>query len=61
MSEDLTVIRLLLERLFHVDDVPSGAGDGIQDVKKAQVVGIRGFGRFLFFFLTLSVMVLTDK
>ena len=28
----------LVDRLFHIDDVPSGAGEGIKDARKALVV-----------------------
>ena len=27
-------------RMFHIDDVPSGVGEGIKDIRKALAVGI---------------------
>lgn len=30
---------LFVNRMFHIDDVPSGAGEGIKDVTKALAVG----------------------
>lgn len=31
-------LNLLLSRMFHIDDVPSGAGEGIKDINKALAV-----------------------
>ena len=32
------ICNIFFKRMFHIDDVPSGAGDGITDLKKIKAV-----------------------